>query len=124
MKPAKSPPEPPRHLLPLLLAAAACLHLSTALFLGSGHAGFRAALCAWSLAPYAVLAMAMRRGAGFGLLGGAALMLLADGAAFWSVFLAPRQSTAALNLLAAPLWNLLGIAPAALVIELYLRRRR
>ncbi|MYN28766.1 hypothetical protein [Duganella levis] len=107
----------------LLLIAGTGLHLATALFLGSGGAGFRAGLCVWSLTPYAVLAVAMRRGAGIGLFTGALLILLLDAATFWSVFVVPSNSTAALNMLVAPLWNLLLVAPLAIAVDAWYRRR-
>lgn len=50
--------------------------------------------------------------------------VLIDVSAFWSVFIAPRQSTAALNLLAAPLWNLFCVAPLALAAEVLLARKK
>jgi hypothetical protein len=124
MMTGKSPPEVLRSAT-LLLAAGACLHLVTALFLGTGNAVFRAALCAWSLAPYGVLWLASRRRAsGAGVCAGALLILLLDTVTFWSVFIAPQHSTAALGLLWAPLWNLLCVTPLALVLDAWLARRR
>jgi hypothetical protein len=120
---AKSPLNKLQSTARLLLIAGTGLHLATALFLGSGGAGFRAGLCVWSLTPYAVLALAMRRGAGIGLFTGALLILLLDTATFWSVFVAPSNSTAALNLLVAPLWNLLLVAPLAIAVDVWHRRR-
>ncbi|WP_343732281.1 hypothetical protein [Duganella sp.] len=125
MKPGKSPHERTRRTGWLLIAAAASLHLATALLLGDGGWAFRLGLCAVSLAPYAALApMLRRRNAGTALLAGALLMLLLDAAAWYSVFIAPRHSTAALNLLAAPLCNLVFIAPAAIAAEALMARRR
>ncbi|WP_373988367.1 hypothetical protein [Duganella sp. BuS-21] len=126
MKTAKSPHD---HLLRasrLLLAAGACLHLVTAIFLGEGNGAFRVALCAWSLAPYLLLAAVLQRrgGAGISLLAGAALMLLLDAATFWSVFVAPQSSTAALGLLFAPLLKLFCIAPLSIAAEAWLGRQR
>lgn len=124
MRPEISPRDTSRRISWLLLAAGVCLHLTTAL-LGEGGAAFRLGLCAWSLAPYALLAwMLRRRGAGIALMAGALLMLLLDTIAWWSVFIAPSHSTAALNLLAAPLWNLVCIAPLSLAIEAWLARKR
>lgn len=119
-----SPRDTSRRISWLLLAAGVCLHLTTAL-LGEGDAAFRLGLCAWSLAPYALLAWRLRRrGAGIALMAGALLMLLLDAIAWWSVFIAPSHSTAALNLLAAPFWNLVCIAPLSLAIEAWLARKR
>jgi hypothetical protein len=104
----------------LLLAAGVGLHLATALFFGSGNAGFRAGLCAWSLTPYLLLALMRRRKIrGIGVFLGALAALLTDASAFWAVFVAPRHSTAALLLLAAPLWNLFCVTPLALAAETY-----
>lgn len=123
MKTGKSPLSKLPQATWLLLAIGACLHLNTALFLGEGgSAVFRALLCAWSLLPYALLAFALRRPhgaasrAGLVLLCGALLILLMDACAWWSVFIAPKSSTAALRLLVAPFWNLL-IAIAAWLIH-------
>ena len=49
-------------------------------------------------------------------LGGAAASLLADIYMHYSVFVAPKGSTAALGLLALPIWNLLVIGPAGAVL--------
>jgi hypothetical protein len=126
MKTAKSPHDYLSRASWLLLAAGACLHLVTAIFLGEGNGAFRAALCVWSLAPYLLLALVLRRrgGAGVCLPAGAALMLLVDAATFWSVFVAPQSSTAALGLLFAPLLNLLCIAPLSIAAEAWLGRKR
>jgi len=67
--------------------------------------------------PYviaAVLALS-RRGQVLGL-GGAAAVLLADSYMHYSVFVAPKGSTAAVGLLAMPIWNLLAIGPAGAVL--------
>lgn len=124
----KTTTSPHDHLLQtsrLLLAAGACLHLVTAIVLGEGNSAFRGALCVWSLAPYLLLAVVLqRRGAGVCLLAGAALMLLVDAITFWSVFVAPQGSTAALGLLFAPLLNLFGIAPLSIAAEAWLGNNR
>lgn len=125
----KTTTSPHDHLLRtsrLLLAAGACLHLVTAIVLGEGNGAFRAALCVWSLAPYLLLAVVVQRrsGAGVCLLAGAALMLLVDAVTFWSVFVAPQSSTAALGLLYAPLLNLFGIAPLSIAAEAWLGSNR
>lgn len=121
---AKSPRNKFKAATVLLLLASTCLHLTVALLLGSGSSGFRAGLCAWSLSPYAVLALAMRRGTGIGVFTGACFMLLLDAATFCSVFVAPGSSTAALNLLVAPLWNLLLVAPLAIAADRWRRHRQ
>lgn len=109
----------------LLLAAGACLHISTALFFGNGNAGFRTGLCLWSLSPYLLLALARKRNIhGIALFVGALAAVLIDTSAFRSVFIASQNSTAALNLLAAPLWNLFCVTPLALAAEACLARMR
>ncbi|MES2116132.1 MAG: hypothetical protein V4578_13335 [Pseudomonadota bacterium] len=124
MKTAGSPPNKLEQAGWLLLAAGACLHLATALFFGEGGGAFRVALCAWSLAPYLLLAQALRRYRGrIGLLAGALLMVLVDAVTFWSVFVAPQSSTAALGLLMAPLVNLVCVAPLSIALNVWLGRR-
>jgi hypothetical protein len=124
MKTARSPHNNLIQASWLLLAAGACLHLVTALSLGDGGAAFRAALCALSLTPYLLQALALRRrGARIGLLAGALLMVLVDAVTFWSVFVAPQSSTAALGLLMAPLVNLFCVAPLSIALDVWLGRR-
>lgn len=124
MKTARSPHDSLVRTNWLLLAAIGCLHLVTALFMGEGEASFRAALFAWSLAPYFPMALALRRRGGrIGLLAGASLMALVDACTFWSVFVAPQSSTAPLGLLMAPAVNLLFVAPLSIAIDLWLGRR-
>lgn len=105
------------------LALAICctgvlLHLYTAIFKAEGGTiVFLIGLVLLSCSPYviaAVLALS-RRGKVFGL-GGAAAALLADIYVHYSVFVAPKGSTAALGLLAMPIWNLLAIGPAGAVL--------
>jgi len=92
----------------------ALLHLYTAMFKAEdGAKVFLIGLVLLSCAPYviaAVLALS-RRGQVLGL-GGAAAALLADSYMHYSVFVAPKGSTAAVGLLAMPIWNLLAIGPA------------
>jgi len=126
MKTGISPLKSPRQASRLLLTVGICLHLITALFLANGGGVvFRAALCAWSLAPYLLLALAQQRSKTCGaLLAGALLMLLLDAHTFWSVFVAPQSSTAALALLMAPLFNLFCMAPLSIAANVWLGRRR
>jgi hypothetical protein len=114
----KSPHRMLRRATLLLLAAGVCLHLATALFFGGGDVVFRGILCAWSLAPYLLLALVMRRKIrGIGVFFGALVALSIDTNAFWSVFMAPQHSSAALSLLATPFWNLFCVAPLAVAAE-------
>lgn len=95
------------------------LHLYTAIFKaegGMGAIGFLVGLLLWSCTPYALaamLALARRPVPG---LGAAASCLVADLFMHYSVFIAPRGSTAALGLLFMPLWNLLFVAPAGALL--------
>jgi hypothetical protein len=84
------------------------------MFKAEGGAGtFLVGLVMLSCLPYAIAAVLAlsRRGQVIGL-GGAAAALLADIYMHYSVFVAPKGSTAALGLLAMPFWNLLVIGPA------------
>lgn len=101
------------------LALAICftavlLHLYTALFRAEGGAkAFLIGLVLLSFSPYVIAAaLALsHRGKVLGL-GGAAASILADIYMHYSVFVEPKGSTAALGLLAMPIWNLLAIGPA------------
>ena len=94
-------------LLALLLAVA--LHTYTAIFRAE-H--FAAGFWLWSLAPYAIGAGLLWHGRWpCAALGALALPLAADLAMHYAVFYAPGGSTAALGLFAAPLWNLVLVAP-------------
>jgi hypothetical protein len=94
------------------------LHFYTAAFKTEGGlTSFLVALVLWSCLPYAVsAALAMlQRTQVFGL-GGAAACLAADVFMHYSVFIAPKGSTAAMGLLFMPLWNLLALGPAGAAI--------
>ena len=117
-------------------ALAACglgvaLHAYTAL--GKAEGGFSAfllGLFVWSCLPYAIAALVATRGKRPAIALGAALGALAgDLFMHYSVFVAPKGSTAALGLLVMPLWNLLLLAPAGAavawaLVRLRLRRSR
>ncbi|MDN2696968.1 hypothetical protein O0882_11620 [Janthinobacterium sp. SUN073] len=126
MKTGTSPLKSPRQASRLVLTVGTSLHLITALFLANGGGiVFRTALCAWSLAPYLLLALALQRSKNCGaLLAGALLMLLLDAHTYWSVFVAPQSSTAALGLLMAPLFNLFCMAPLSIAANMWLGHRR
>ena len=120
----KSPPDGLKPITRCLLIAGICLHLATAVWFGQGSPLFRAGLAAWSCAPYLLLMLGLRRhtrclGTFFGVL----VILFFDAGAFWSVFIAPRHSTAALSLLATPFWNLIVVAPLAIGADWLLARR-
>jgi len=53
---------------------------------------------------------------------GASAALIADALTFWSVFIQPKSSTAALGLLFTPIWNLLLIAPAVAALAFIFTR--
>ncbi len=101
------------------LAFAACgagvlLHLYTAIFKADGGvSAFLVGLVLISCAPYAIAALLARsrRGEVLGL-GAAAASLVADLYMHYSVFVAPKGSTAALGLLFMPIWNLVVVGPA------------
>jgi hypothetical protein len=95
-------------------AAAVALHAMTAFVMSAGAVsastlGFFALSCA----PYlAMLALATWLKQPIPGAAGASAAMLADVTMFWSVFIQPKGSTAALGLLVMPFWNLLVIAPA------------
>ncbi|MDP3227225.1 MAG: hypothetical protein Q8N13_04520 [Acidovorax sp.] len=114
-----------------LCAAGVALHLYTAFFKaegGTGAAAFLIGLFLWSCTPYAIAAvLAWSRWAAWGL-GAAAACLAADVFVHYTVFVAPKGSTAALGLLFMPLWNLVAIGPAGaslfwLAHRIFARRR-
>jgi len=120
----KSPPDGLKPITRYLLIAGIGLHLATAVWLGQGSPLFRAGLAAWSCAPYLLLMLGMRRHTRcLGTSVGALVILFLDADTFWSVFIAPRHSTAALGLLATPFWNLLVVTPLAIGADWLLARR-
>ena len=92
----------------------ALLHLYTALFRAEGGVNaFLIGLVLLSCSPYVIAAvLALSRSGKLPGLGGAAASLLPDIYMHYSVFVAPKGSTAALGLLVMPIWNLLAIGPA------------
>jgi hypothetical protein len=104
-------------------ALAACvlgvaLHAYTALFKAEGgFSTFLVGLFVWSCLPYAIAALVATRGRQPAMALGAALGALAgDLFMHYSVFVAPKGSTAPLGLLFMPLWNLLLLAPAGAAV--------
>ena len=98
------------------------LHAYTAVFKASADAGavaFLVGLWIWSCVPYGACVLLVRWRRPVWGCGAAAASLAADMFMHYSVFIAPKGSTAALGLLFMPLWNLLIIGPAgALVLGL------
>lgn len=95
------------------------LHLYTALFKAEGGMdaiAFLIGLLLWSCSPYAIAALLARGRRVLWGLGAAAACLAADVFMHYSVFVAPKGSTAALGLLFMPLWNLLVIGPAGALL--------
>lgn len=97
-----------------LCAAGVALHLYTAFFKADGGMGavaFLVGLFLWSCTPYAIAAvLSGSRRAVWGL-GAAAACLAADVFMHYTVFVAPKGSTAALGLLFMPFWNLVAVGP-------------
>ena len=113
-----------RHVAWAVCAAAVVLHVVTAFVMSAGPVGaFTLQLFVFSCLPYLamfVLATSLKQpipGAT-----GASAALVADAAMFWSVFVQPKGSTAALGLLFMPVWNLLAIAPAAAAMAFVVTR--
>ena len=102
-----------------LCGAGLALHLYTALFKAEGGMGaiaFLLGLLLWSCTSYAIAAALAWRGKPVLGLGAAAACLAADLFMHYSVFIAPKGSTAALGLLFMPLWNLLAIGPVGALL--------
>jgi len=100
-----------------LSAAGVLLHVYTAVFRADGGLSwFLLGLVLLSCPPYGIAAALTRaRRAHLLALGWAIASLLADLYMHYSVFVAPKGSTAALGLLFMPIWNLLVIGPAGAV---------
>jgi hypothetical protein len=96
------------------VVAAAVIHAASLVHRLDGPllSPFTLGLLAFSLVPYlgCLLLIRWRRNVGAGL--GALVGVVAlDVAVYWSVFVSPRGSTAALALLFAPLWKLVAALP-------------
>jgi hypothetical protein len=102
----------------VLCGAGVALHLYTVAFKAEGELdAFLVLLFLWSCAPYGVSAVLTRFGrTEIVALGAAAFCLAADVVMHYSVFVAPRGSTAGLGLLFMPLWNLVALGPMGGVI--------
>lgn len=90
----------------------------------TGPNAFTLGLFVWSVVPYAICLLVALLGKGRPLLGlfGAAAALIADLNSYYSVFVVPDSSTAAIGLLFAPLINLVVFMPVGMLIGLALGR--
>lgn len=102
------------------------LHAWTAVFMAEGGvSAFSLGLFVWSSLPYlACLLIALRARRPWMGLCGALAALCVDWAMYYSVFIAPGSSTAALGLLVAPLINLVVVVPVAVLLAYLLGRLR
>lgn len=111
----------------VIACAGLLLHAWTAVVEAEGGPGlFALGLFAWSSLPYlACLLIALPRW-GRPWLGvcGAAAALCVDALTWYSVFVAPDGSTAALGLLVVPLVNLIVVVPTAVLLGFLLERWR
>jgi len=122
--PARMPAQPTARLAFAACGAGVLLHLYTAVFKAEGGASvFLLGLLLFSCAPYAIAALVakMSRGPWLGL-GAAAACLVADAFMHYSVFIAPKGSTAALGLLFMPVWNLVAVGPAGAILSWLMHR--
>jgi hypothetical protein len=112
-----------------LIVAFGLLHVGSLFVAADGPVnGFLVGLLAASALPYllclAVLKWARNVGAA---LGGLLAIALFDAWMYWSVFIAPRGSTAAVGLVFAPLWKTFILLPigafSGRIIEAWLARR-
>ena len=117
-----------RYAVVVLMVAAAALQLSIlALADRREHLGFMLQLIAAGFLPHGLVGtVAVLSRWTTVLLPAMVLMLLADVAAFLSVFVWPQDAQAPLLLLFMPLWNLLVVLPLGLLLSVgarYGRRR-
>jgi hypothetical protein len=110
----------------LIVAFGMLLHAYIAFFKAEGGASnFSMGLMVWSWLPYLVCALfflVTRRP--LIPLFGVVLPAIMDTLNFYSVFISPQSSTAALGLLWMPLWNLVLFMPVGLVIGWAIARRK
>jgi hypothetical protein len=101
-----------------IVALGMLLHVYVAFFKSEGGASsFSMGLMVWSWLPYLVSALlffVVRRT--LIPLCGVVLALVIDALNYYSVFIIPQSSTAALGLLWIPLWNLVLFMPAGLLV--------
>jgi hypothetical protein len=97
----------------VLCGVGVALHLYTVAFKAEGELNtFLVLLFLWSCAPYGLSAALSRfGGTEIPALGAVALCLAADVVMHYSVFVAPRGSTAGLGLLFMPIWNFVVLGP-------------
>jgi hypothetical protein len=116
----------PRLVALIAILAGFALHAYTMIFEGAGGPNaFGVGLMLFSWLPYiacAVLLALTRNALAAGC--GAIMAVLFDLSIFYSVFIHPTSSTAALGLLFAPLWNLLLFGPLGAGIGWLIGRRR
>lgn len=113
-------------LLIALVAAGVGLHGYTAVFeAADGVDAFVVWLFAWSCLPYLLCLWVGRRGRSPlpGIFGSGAALVV-DSVFFYSVFVAPQSSTAAVGLLFAPLVNLILALPLGMLVGVFLSRVR
>src|SRR5262245_3901552 len=114
-----------RKLAFLLIGCGVLLHAYTAFFKAEGpFSGFLLGLMLWSWLPYIGSAVLLLVWKNAHVAFGAALFALgADMVAFYSAFINPTSSTAALGLLFMPLWNLLLFAPVGALLGWLISKR-
>lgn len=102
------------------------LHVAaTAVYSADPLSSFELGALGWSALPYIGLLLVGRRfGAGISVLCGAVLVVALDANVLWSVYMQPRSSTAALNLLAAPFYHLCIVLPLVALAAWFERRYR
>ena len=90
------------------IIALVLIHVGSLLLAAEGPVdGFLVGLLVASALPYALCLALLRWKKSVGpALGGTIAIVLLDAWMYWSVFISPRGSTAALGLLFAPLWKL------------------
>lgn len=103
---------------PLLALLLGVVHGASLLLTGEGGLdSFLFMLLAASLLPYVVCFLLAKLANNIGAaLGGLLAVSVLDAAMYWSVFVQPRGSTAALGLLFAPVWKLFVALPVGALI--------
>jgi len=98
---------------------------ATGAFSDDPFSAFNLGALGWSALPYIGLLLVARRfGAGRAVLCGALVVLVLDANVLWSVYIRPGNSTAGLNVLAAPLFHLGVVLPVVALAAWAEWRRR
>jgi hypothetical protein len=121
---APNVPASPPKIAALAIITLALIHVGSLLFAAEGPVdGFLVGLLGASALPYALCLALLKWTKSVGpALGGTLAIVLLDAWMYWSVFISPRGSTAALGLLFAPLWKLFILLPLGAAVGFAVER--